>query len=75
MMESPLARMIKQQVFDANVDRLVLLNDEQWDFILNDQDERAWSGGNYYGHDYDEWEINIAYDIKYVKTGLREPLL
>ncbi|TFT96659.1 hypothetical protein [Proteus mirabilis] len=75
MMESPLARMIKQQVFDANVDRLVALNDEQWDFILNDQDERAWSGGNYYGYDYHEWEIYIAYDIKYVKTGLREPLL
>lgn len=75
MMESPLARMIKQQVFDANVARLVKLNDEQWDFILNDQDERAWSGGHYYGHDYHEREIYIAYDIKYVKTGLREPLL
>lgn len=29
MMESPLARMIKQQVFDTNVARLVKLNDEQ----------------------------------------------
>ncbi|MDC9732626.1 hypothetical protein PSG00_13910 [Proteus mirabilis] len=75
MMESPLARMIRQQVFDANVDRLVALNDEQWDFILNDQDKCAWAGGNYYGHDYHEREIYIAYDIKYVKTGLREALI
>ena len=75
-MESPLARMIKQQVFDANVDRLVALNDEQWDFILNDQDnDGAWAGGNYYGHDYHEWEILIAHDIKYVQTGLREALI
>lgn len=74
-MESPLARMIKQQVFDTNVARLVKLNDEQWDFILNDQDERVWSGGNYYGHDYHEWEILIAHDIKYVQTGLRETLI
>lgn len=74
-MESPLARMIKQQVFDANVARLVKLNDEQWDFILNDQDKCAWAGGYYYGHDYHEWEILIAHDIKYVQTGLREALI
>lgn len=74
-MESPLARMIKKQVFDANVDRLVALNDEQWDFILNDQDKCAWAGGNYYGHDYHERDILIAHDIKYVQTGLREALI
>ncbi|HAT2163773.1 TPA: hypothetical protein I8052_001747 [Proteus mirabilis] len=75
MMESPLARMIRQQVFDANVDRLVALNDEQWDFILNDQDKCAWAGGHYYGHDYHEWDILMAHDIKYVQTGLREALI
>lgn len=74
-MKTALGEMIKQQVFDANVDRLVSLSDEQWDFILNDQDERVWSGGHYYGHNYHEWEIIVAHNIKYVKTGLREPLI
>ncbi len=74
-MNNALEKMIKQKLFDAAVDRLVSLSDEQWDFILKDQDEHEWSGGNYYGYDYHEWEIYIAYDIKYVKTGLREPLL
>ncbi|HGY2266214.1 TPA: hypothetical protein ACNVDL_001771 [Morganella morganii] len=74
-MKTALGEMIKQQVFDANVDRLVSLSDEQWDFILSDQDERVWSGGHYYGHDYHEWEIIVAHNIKYVKTGLREPLI
>lgn len=74
-MKSALGEMIKQQVFDASVDRLVLLSDEQWSFILSDQEQCSWAGGNYYGHHYHEWEIFIAHDIKYVKTGLREPLL
>ncbi|HDU8566893.1 TPA: hypothetical protein RG683_000442 [Morganella morganii] len=74
-MKTALGEIIKQQVFDANVDRLVSLSDEQWDFILNDQDERVWSGGHYCGHNYHEWEIIVAHNIKYVKTGLREPLI
>lgn len=74
-MATALGIFIEKQLFDANVDRLISLTDEKWDFILNDQDERAWSGGHYYGHDYHEHEIYVAHNIKYVQTGLREPLL
>lgn len=66
---------IARYIFDTNVANLIAMSDEQWDFILKDQDECAWAGGHYYGHYYHEHEIFAAHNIKYVQTGLREPLL
>lgn len=70
-----LGKWIAQKIFHDNVNKLMSLNDEQWDFILRDQDKKIWSGGKYFGIKCSEHEINYAYIKKYVKTGLRESLL
>ncbi|QPB12092.1 hypothetical protein PQD09_gp71 [Providencia phage PSTCR4] len=65
----------QKQNDDIIINSLIALNDEQWDYILADQDSRCWAGGTYYGIVCTEYHIYHAYTDKYVFTGLREPLL
>lgn len=65
----------QQQKDEQIIQSLIALNDDQWDFIISDQDVRCWCGGLYYGIECTEYHIYFAFCEKFVKTGLREPLL